>query len=99
MNFLGVGQELANGKAGNLLQFNCPPNSGPTEYVAVGYAGYSGAVADAINLMMAPVAVLTSNLTNATTTAAPGSSAAVPSPSPETAGTAATAATPGHLPS
>lgn len=67
MNFLGVGQELANGKAGSFLQFNCPPNSGPTEYVAVGYAGYSGAVADAINLMMAPVAVPTSNLTNATT--------------------------------
>lgn len=99
MNFLGVGQELANGKAGSFLQFNCPPNSGPTEYVAVGYAGYSGAVADAINLMMAPVAVPTSNLTNATTTATPGSSAAVPSPSPETAGTAATAATPGAPPS
>jgi hypothetical protein len=51
MNFLGVGQQLAQDDAGRPLKFDC--SKVPPAYVAVGYSGYTGFAVDAINVMMA----------------------------------------------
>lgn len=89
MNFLGVGQQLAQDGAGTPLQLKC--STIPTSYVAVGYSAYTGSAVDGINLMMA--AVPSSNSTVAATIAAPPGSpeAAAAAAPPAPAAAAATA--------